>query len=66
MTAEPKTESRCDTPAAYRFTWPGRDESYICEAHSHKLEAVANAIGLYLQLIPVEDESGLLCKQVVG
>lgn len=43
----------CDAPAAFRFTWPGRDEAGICEEHVGKLRAVADAVGLYLQLIPL-------------
>lgn len=46
-------ERRCGKPGAYRFTWPGRDEAYICEEHKPKLERVAEAIGLRLQIIPV-------------
>lgn len=43
----------CGRPAAYRYTWPGRDEDVICEEHSGQLRAVAVAMGLHLQLIPV-------------
>ena len=48
-----ENESLCGDPAAYRYTWPGRDESYVCQKHSSKLVAVAEAMGLYLQLMPV-------------
>lgn len=41
----------CGKPATYRFTWPGRDEAGICEDHAPKLKAVANAMGLPLQMI---------------
>ena len=56
----------CDNPAKYRFTWPGRDESVICGEHVNKLRAVANAIGLHLQTIPLSEEdlkAGLICEQ---
>jgi len=59
----------CDNPARYRYTWPGRDESFICEEHVGKLKAIANAIGLYLQIIPlseVELTQGLICNQKDG
>jgi len=43
----------CGETAAYRFTWPGHDESVICETHVQKLHAVASAMGLPLQVIPL-------------
>lgn len=44
---------QCVKYANYRYTWPGRDESFICEDHCGKLRAVAGAMGLHLQLIPI-------------
>lgn len=44
----------CSNEGAYRFTWPGRDEAVICEAHVGKLRAVADAMGLHLQILPIE------------
>ena len=49
-------QKECGDPPVYRFTWPGRDEEAICEAHEPKLRAVADALGLHLQLIPLEPE----------
>lgn len=46
----------CPNPAAYRFTWPGRDEDVICETHVDKLKAVANALGFYLQVIELKND----------
>lgn len=46
----------CGTPASYRFTWPGHDEKFICEQHSRFLVRVAEAIGLSLQLIPLNQD----------
>ena len=46
-------ERQCQMSAAYRFTWPGRDESFICEAHVPKLSRMVTAMGLSLQLIRV-------------
>lgn len=46
---------RCENLGLYRFTWPGQDESFICESHVGKLRAVAAAMGLPLQIIPLED-----------
>lgn len=50
-----KNESKttCPHTAAYRYTWPGRDESFICTEHVGKLMAVAKAMGLYLQILPL-------------
>ena len=45
----------CENPSAFRYTWPGRDEAGICEKHSVQLRNVASAIGLYVQMIPLED-----------
>jgi hypothetical protein len=53
----------CAEKAAYRFTWPGKDESFICEKHSQKLKTVADAMGLYIQLIPLEDNQEEMCRQ---
>ena len=44
----------CGKPAAFRFTWPGRDEAGICEGHAPALRNIASAIGCYVKLIPIE------------
>ena len=56
---------RCQNGASYRYTWPGRNESFICNDHAPKLRAVSNAMGLPLQMIPLlhEDEQ---CDQKVS
>lgn len=59
----------CDNPAKYKFTWPGRDESVICEEHVGKLKTVANAMGMYLQIILLSEQElkmGLTCNQKSG
>lgn len=43
----------CDSPPAFRFTWPGRDEACICAIHALKLRGVAGAMGLYVQMVPL-------------
>lgn len=43
----------CDEPAEALFTWPGDDQAGICAKHRPQLEAVANAMGMYIQIIPV-------------
>ena len=46
-------EALCGAMAVYRYTWPGKDEDVICEDCSRQLSAVANAMGLHLQLVPL-------------
>ena len=41
---------QCDKVADYRYTWPGRDESFICSGHVGKLRAVSERMGFYLQI----------------
>lgn len=43
----------CIRQPSYRYTWPGRDEAGICESHVGKLRSVAAAMGLPLQIIPL-------------
>lgn len=53
----------CKNTAIYRYTWPGRDESFICEEHASKLLDIANVMGLYLQLIPLSKDQEIKCQQ---
>lgn len=46
----------CDNVAAFRFTWPGRDEAGICTKHVAKLRSMVNTLRMHLQLIPVVDD----------
>ena len=46
----------CDGPPAFRFTWPGKDEAFICAIHAIKMEQVAGAMGLYLQMVALTAE----------
>ena len=60
-------EKQCENPAFFRYTWPGRDESYICLECAEKVMGLAQAMGLYLQLVRYQPEGGTLewesCKQ---
>lgn len=61
--------SKCQNVAAFRYTWPGRDESVICVQHASYLQKVANAIGLHVQLIPIVHNANdpiLNCQQEVS
>lgn len=56
----------CQNKAEYRYTWPGKDESLICDDHGRLLKGVANALGVYLQVIPLSEEDNgmkLVCMQ---
>ena len=61
-------EKRCNLPGAFRYTWPGREESFICLPHSGWLREVAANIDLQLQLIPIPagEQSNCLCTQIIG
>jgi hypothetical protein len=43
----------CIHEAAYRYTWPGKGESFICNHCAPKLLAVAAAMAFDLELIPL-------------
>jgi len=48
--------ARCQQQAAFRYTWPGRDERFICLEHARQLRNVATTVGLYVQLIPLSED----------
>ncbi len=54
----------CNKPARYKYTWPGKDENVICESCGLKLQAVASAVGMHLQMRQL-DEINLTCPQIV-
>jgi hypothetical protein len=43
-------QAGCLRPSVGRFTWPGKPEARICEFHIPKLYAVAEAVGLKLEI----------------
>ncbi len=56
----------CSNKALFRYTWAGRDESFICLEHSGMLWAVANACGYHLQMILLQATEEITCRQVVS
>lgn len=54
-----KNDGGCKNYARYRYTWPGNDESFICDSHSTHLRNVAAAMGLHLQLISLTEADHL-------
>ena len=62
-----QSDNHCDQLAFARYTWPGRDEAFVCVIHAMQILNVANAIGLYLQMIPLtleETMAGKMCSQL--
>ena len=61
-------EKKCEGKATHRFTWPGKDESFICAKHLPQLQGVAAALGMPLQCVPVHesDQDGETCKQIIS
>ena len=60
---------RCESKGRFRYTWPGKDETVVCEGHASGIQAVANAIGCHLQMIPLSEmDPGfyLPCSSIVG
>ena len=49
--------------ATLRYTWPGKPESVCCIDHAMQLQAVASAIGLPLQMIPLSYRVGEVPKE---
>lgn len=46
-------EVECGQLANIRFTWPGKAEQLVCIDCAKKVQNVALAIGLPLQLLPI-------------
>lgn len=55
----------CSNKATHRYTWPGRNESFICIDHLTKLQAIAKAMGFPLQTISLHESEleGEDCNQ---
>ena len=44
-------DKKCNNPPFFRFTWPGKDEDYICAIHALEMERVIKSMGLHVQFI---------------
>lgn len=51
--SDQKTVTTCQNFATFRYTWPGKDEAFCCTMHAKGIRAVADALGLYQQFIPI-------------
>ncbi len=45
--------TQCPNKAAYRYTWAGQDESFVCEEHEMQIKGIADALGYHCQTIPI-------------
>ncbi|MEE9610373.1 MAG: hypothetical protein V3W19_03935 [Desulfatiglandales bacterium] len=45
--------AQCQNKATFRYTWPGKDESFICDEHEEQLRRIADAMGFHCQTIPI-------------
>lgn len=48
------SQTGCDEPASYRYTWPGKKEDFICKSHVNHLSKIVNALGLTLVIIALD------------
>jgi len=48
------SQADCEQIATYRFTWPGSDEQKCCAACALKAKGIADAMGLHLQVRPLQ------------
>ncbi len=58
-------KQQCQNPGSFKFTWPGKDEDYICSSHLPNLLIIANAMGLYIQIRPNLEEEQRQCGQIL-
>ena len=56
----------CNNRAAYRYTWPGKDEDGICEDHVEQVRAAAAAMSFHLQILPLPSPDAANCKRCGG
>jgi len=46
-------DKKCSNKAEFRYTWPGKDEAFICQEHAFKMRRIVEAMGMYVQIIPL-------------
>ena len=59
--------AKCQEQALFRYTWAGRNESFCCLTHAQQIQGVAQAMGYYVQLIPLsgDEQSKVSCQNEV-
>ena len=45
---------QCVNEAAFRYTWPHGEESFLCTEHAVNFEALVTAVGVPLQVIALD------------
>lgn len=55
-------EKKCGQPSAFTYYWPGKEASFACLEHAGQIRGLANAMGLYLAMVPCDTET---CRQIV-
>jgi hypothetical protein len=53
----------CPNKAAYRYTWPGKDEEFICAPHARGISNLADIMSCHVQMIPLDDNVDEFCHQ---
>ncbi len=53
------SKQKCNNTASHKYTWPGKDESFVCLIHCIQVKTVAEAMGMYLQMILLKSEDHL-------
>lgn len=54
---------QCQNPGAFKFTWPGRNEAFICAECVEKLKSIAQAMGMYIQIRAIPEDEQWQCEQ---
>ena len=60
---------KCEKSVMFRYTWPGKDERFVCSDCAIRLAAIAQALGFFLQVIRLNNEellNELTCKQIIS
>jgi len=56
----------CKTIAIFRYTWPGKDETYCCVSHGARIAHVAQVLGFHLQMILIDPSINKKCSSMDG
>lgn len=56
----------CGKVATHRFTWPGNDETFICENHLSWMKQIVAAMSMHLQIIDIRPDISKTCTQKVN
>ena len=55
--------NECKNPAAYRYTWAGKDEARCCVEHAAGIRRIVRSMGYHVQLIPLTADDILVDDQ---